>query len=258
MAYGKRYTKRRSYRRRRGHLSNRYIYGKKSASSQAKQIAALRNKVSALARANRPETRIQYAEFSKDFNNSALSNNSWGTFAYVPKDKIDGNFIRYKTIKLSGILEYSDTFATNVSIDHQRTCSVRIVVYQMKQSSSNTTPLLENLIDVGSSGVSYELNSIKPFKTGTGQIVKILSNRVITLSNIQNIKRFNITINKGMLNQTFQMEGEVDQGDNDALTFPYPRGTIGIGFVCAGLHWDSSYTQQVNMNCFLKLAYTDN
>nr|QTE03434.1 MAG: capsid protein [Syrmaticus ellioti CRESS-DNA-virus sp.] len=256
MAYGRRYRRRYTRRNSRS-LSNRSIYGKKSARSQANQIASLRNRVNSIARSCRPETKIHYLEFNKLFNNSATSNISWGNFYTIPKADMIGNYVKFKTIKLSGVLEYTDTFENNVSIDHQRTCTMRIVVYQMRNTYSTGTPLVSDILDVSTSGIGYELNAYKPFKAGTGQIVKILSNRVITLSNIQSIKRFNITINKGMLNQTYLMDTESDEGAVSS-SYIYPRGTIAVAFISSGLHWDSSYTQQVNMNGFIKIAYTDN
>lgn len=253
MAYRRRYTRR--YKRT-GKLSNKRIYGKRSAKAQANQIAALRNKVNYIARSVRPEVKINYKEYTQTFNNSATSNNSWGEFVYIPKSEIIGNYIKYKTIRLCGNFEYSDTFANNVSIDHQRTATMRIVVYQLKNSYNVGEPDIGSLLDVSTSGTGYELNAYKPFKAGTGQVVKILSNRVITLSDIQSIKRFNISINKGMINQVYLMDSESDTGSG--LEYTYPRGSIGIAIISSGLHWDSSYTQQVKANFFLKLAYTDN
>lgn len=255
MAYGRRYRRRYTRRNRRS-LSNRSIYGSKSARSQANQIAALRNRVASIAKACRPEIKITYAEYGNVFNNSSVAANSWGTFIYVPKAQIDGNVIQYKSFRLCGNFEYSDTFANNVAIDHQRTCTMRIIVYQMRSTSSLGVPDTENILDVAGTGLGYELNAYKPFKAGAGRVVKILSNRVITLSDQQPIKRFDIKINKGLMNQTFLMQKESDM--DNLVELNTPRGAFGISIVASGLHWDTTYSQQVKSNFFVKTAYTDN
>ena len=253
MVYGRRYRRKRSYGRR--VLSNKYIYGRKGARSQARQIATLRNRVSAIARSCRPETKITYGEYGNVFNNNSTAANYWGSFIYVPKNKIDGNTIQYKSFRLCGNFEYSDTFANNVAIDHQRTCTMRIIVYQLK-SSSNKSPDAENLLDIANSGIGYELNAYKPFKSGAGRMVKILSNRVFTLSDQQPIKRFDIKINKGLMSQIYLMQKVTD--NDDLVELPTPRGAFGIQIIASGLHWDSSYSQQVKSNFFVKTAYADN
>lgn len=254
MVFRRRYSRR---SKRNTRLSNKNIYGRRSSRAQASQIASLRNKVNYISRTMRPEVKIHYREYSRTFNNSAFNNTNWGDFVHLSKDDVVGNYARFKTIKLSGVLEYTDTFDNNVSIDHQRTATIRVIVYQMRNTYSLGTPVLGDILDISQSGTGYELNAYKPFKAGAGQVVKILSNRVITLSNIQSIKRFTINIRKGMLNQTFLMESESDE-DNISSSLVYPRGSIGIAFVASGLHWDSNYTQQITMNSFLKIAYTDN
>lgn len=252
MAYRRRYS--RKYKRN-NRLSNKRIYGRRSARAQAGQIAALRNKVNYIARSCRPETKVTYQEFGNVFNNSSTSANEWGTWVYVPKAQVDGNVLQYKSFRLCGNLEYTDTFANNPALDHQRTCTIRIIVYQLKSASSRF-PEVANLLDLTATGVGYELNAYKPFKAGSGRIVKILSNRVITLSDQQPIKRFDIKLNKGLMNQTYLMDSESDM--QNIVEVSTPKGAFGIGFIASGLHWDSSYSQQVRMNCFIKTAYTDN
>ncbi|QIR82196.1 capsid protein [Chicken virus mg4_1578] len=255
MAYGRR-SRRRYTRRNRRSLSNRYIYGKKSSSAQAKQIAALRNRVSSIAKSCRPEIKVTYGEFANTFNNSSTSANSFSQFVYVPKTNIDGNVIQFKSFRLCGNFEYTDTFATNTALDHQRSCTMRIIIYQMRSASTNSSFSISNILDIAPSGISYELNAYKPFKAGSGRVVKILSNRVITLSDQQPIKRFDIKLSKGLINQTYLMQNE---NDIDKLVeLPLPRGAFGIAIVASGLHWDSTYSQQVKANFFAKIAYTDN
>lgn len=255
MPYARR-SRRRARRSRRRTLSNRSVYGSKSARAQANQIAALRNRINRIARDNRPEVKVTYGEYGNIFNNSSTSATSWGTFIYVPKNKIDGNMIQYKTFRLCGNFEYSDTFATNVAIDHQRTCTMRIVVYQLRSASSQS-PSAEDILDVTTSGIGYELNAYKPFKSGAGRVVKILSNRVITLSDQQPIKRFDIKLrSRGLIPQTYLMGAETDM--DGLVSLPTPRGAFGIQIVASGLHWDSSFSQQVKCNFFVKLAFTDN
>lgn len=255
MAYGRRH-RRRYYRLGSRTLSNRYIYSKKGARSQANQIAALRNRVNRIARSHRPEVKLMYREYGNVFNNSSTSAASWSQNIYVPKNKIDGNVIQYKTFRLCGNLEYTDTFVTSPAIDHQRTCTMRIIVYQVRSTSNGAAPAPEDILEVSASGLGYELNAYKPFKAGAGRVVKILSNRVITLSDQQPIKRFDINIRRGLINQTFLMNSETDLEDTVQLSVP--RGAFGVMMVSSGLHWDSSYSQQVKMNCFTKLAFTDN
>ena len=59
--YGKRsYRNNRRYNRKARKLSNKYIYLNRSAKSQATQIASLRNKVSRVYNACRPEIKVKY------------------------------------------------------------------------------------------------------------------------------------------------------------------------------------------------------
>ncbi|QIR82202.1 capsid protein [Chicken virus mg5_2676] len=240
---------------RRSKLTTKRILTRRSSNSQAQQILALRNSVRRISRTLRPETKLTYGEYGNVFNNSSTAANSWGTFIYVPKAQIDGNTVQYKSFRLCGNFEYSDTFGTNVAIDHQRTCTMRIIVYQLK-SASNKAPDVDNILDMTPTGVGYELNAYKPFKAGTGRSVKILSNRVITLSNQQPIKRFDIKLNRGLLNQTYLMDSEHDL--QDVVEMPTPRGAFAVALIASGLHWDSTYSQQVRANFFVKIAFTDN
>lgn len=244
----------RNNRRSRRTLSTKNIYNRRSAKSQANQIYALRKRISAVARANRPETYIKYATHQRVFTNSSIDRTYEGYGVYPLKSAINGNVAKMYNLIFRGNFEYADNYDLYPAIDHQRTCSMRIIVVQTKATTSSFGT--NDILDLGSSGVSYELNAYKPFKSGVTSRFKILYDKIYTLSNQLPIRQFNINI-RNIGNVIYEMSTEVDEGSTVATSTPVPKGAISVFIVSSGLHWDSTYSQQVTMNSFIKYAYSD-
>lgn len=241
MAYGKRYRRRYSRRGRRS-LSNRTIYGKTSAKSQARQIATLRNQLGRLAKLTRHEIHNTQHVLSKTFTNSALSSvyETWT----LPDDFMEGQWTKMRGFSLNGILEYGDNRAAYPDTDITRSGSVRILIYQNLQSR-NSNNGLTSVLDIYSTGTDYELNTTRPLKDGVSSFVKILYDKTYTLSDQTPVKRVHIYLRK-LLNL------HKETTDSNA------RGSITVGVVTSGLHWTADgYYENIGVNLIAKQVYTE-
>lgn len=241
MVYGKSF-RRRSYRRNRRSLSNRTIFGKTSAKSQAKQIASLRNRVGRLAKLSRKEIRNTQETFDKTFTNSAISDvySTWS----LTDDFMQGQWTKMRGLSINGILEYGDNKEEYAGVSTTRSGSIRLIVYQSLQSRTASVGV-DAVAEIHSSGLDYELNTTRPLKDGVSSYVKILADRTYTLSDQQPQKRVNINIRK-MLNLHKEKE------DTTA------RGRIFIGIISSGLHWVSGgYSENIKASLIAKQVYTE-
>lgn len=242
MRYGK-LNRRRNYRNSRGRLSNRNVFSKTSAKSQARQIAALRNRINNVARNNRPETQLLNVSDSKTFTNSsfATTNDSWKVS--LPGSSMTGQWLRSRSLNIRGVVEYSDNYQTDVAVDHQRTCSYRFIIYTRKASGNNTIPIA-NIIDLSASGTAYELNAFRPLKKGLTSYAKIYYDKSFTISSQNPIRKFNISLNK-----IWNLHKETTDSN--------PRGEIQFAIIASGLHFDSTYNQQIKVSFISTYAYND-
>lgn len=242
MPYAKSYRRRnnRSYRRR---LSNRTVFSKTSAKSQAKQIAVLRNRLSTVERNNRPETQLYNVSASKEFTNStfATTHDMWKVS--LPGSSMVGQWVRSRGLNIRGVVEYSDNYQTDVAVDHQRTCSFWLLVYSRRASGNNTIPI-SNIIDLSASGTDYELNAIRPLKKGLTSYAKIYYDRSFTISSQTPIRNIYI-----LLKKLFNLHKET--------TDTNPRGEIQFAIIASGLHFDSTYNQQIKLSFISTYAYND-
>lgn len=233
---------RRKYRRRT--LSTRNIYNKRSSKSQANQIYALNKKVRAIARANRPDTHILLSDpVTQEFTNSSLAtvHKSYSS-GLTPT----GTYARLLTFKISGTFEYGDNKESFPGIEVPRAGTIRLVIWQsLASKASGNVQSIENLIDVSHTGAGYELNTMRPFREGVTAYVKILYNKVYTVSSEYPVRPFKVRLNK-------LMPMRLEIGDSK------PRGEIYFGFVTSGLHWaNTSYSEHITCNFVTKLAYND-
>nr|QRV62038.1 capsid protein [ssDNA virus sp.] len=242
MPYAKSY-RRRNYRYNRRRLSNRTVFSKTSAKSQARQIATLRNRLSTVERNNRPETQLHNNSASKEFTNStfATTNDVWKVS--LPGSSMTGQWLRSISLNIRGVVEYSDDYQTDVAVDHQRTCSYRFIVYSRKASGNNTIPI-SNIIDLSSSGTEYELNAVRPLKKGLTSYAKIYYDKSFTISSQNPIRKFNISLKKLM-------------NLHKETTDTNPRGEIQFAVIASGLHFDTSYHQQIKVSFISTYAYND-
>lgn len=240
--YRKRYGKKRYYRRRRV-LSKANVKSNTSAKSQANQIIALNKRISAVEKRDRPEIQLFTKQEGHTFTNSTFADTWTKWKCSLASNQITGQWVNLRSFNIRGILEYSDNYEKDVAIDHQRTCSFRLVIWQ-KLVSDGHDMTLTDLIALSSSGVGYELNAIRPFIKGTSAQAKILYDKTYAMSNQSPIRRFNISL-KRLLNI---------HKDSDKS---FCRGDIFVGFCASGLHFDTTYEQKVDINWISTLAYID-
>lgn len=245
----RRYRRRSSRRNRVLRSSN--VYRRTSAKSQARQIVALNKKVSRVYKSLRPDTQVYYTQaFTRDFNNSAAANVIYSTqlvasnfsdsdgkvFALDP-----GDSRRLYNLRLSGTIEYADTFPGDVAIDHQRTCSIRVILCQsIRGASAQLSP--DSILQVFSSGASYELNTVRPLRDNVTSYVKVLYDKSYVMSDQTPIR---------MLRWNFR---KLLPWRRDAVDGNYHYGSFFLYVVTAGLHWDSNYSQQLKFSYMMKLA----
>lgn len=249
MAYKRRY-RRRVYKRARRLLSNRTVYGKTSAKSQARQIATLRNRVNYFARRNRPELKSKFSGSSAfTFDNSSASN-TWKCYpGIVPEagtgnDQRIGDYIRVKSLTWYFTFEYyHDLPGTSMNPD-SKGGMIRVVLLQMKQPVSSLfitdrAHVLENWSDSGS---AYTQQIITPLRTGITETFRVLADRKWTITDDKNQLVKKITVKP--TNYRFMADGTL----NNVLCM----------VVTSGLHWDSSaYTQYIKGTFSDKIVYTD-
>lgn len=247
------YVKRHYFRRRRTNrnLRNRYIYGNKTASAQAKQIATLRNRLNYFARVNRPEVKQRYSGPSSfTFSNSTTSS-TWKAYPGIApvlgtgdNERI-GDFVRVKSLTWNFTFEYYDDRPSDQSNPDSSGAMIRILILQWKQQvgiNSITEP--QHVIQgYGSTGAEYTHNVVAPLKEGLTETFRILSDTRFSITQDKNqvIKRIRVKPNNYRINQS--------------------AGTINNTFaliIVSGLHWDTSlYTQYVKGSFSDKIVYTD-
>lgn len=237
MAYRRRY--RRRYRRA---LSNRTIFSKTRAKSQAKQIATLRNRVGRLSKLTRKEIKNFQETFNKEYTNSSLAtvHSTWT----LSDNFMQGQWTKLRGLSINGILEYGDNKEGYPGISMTRSGSVRIIIYQSLQSR-NADTAITSILNISHTGTDYELNTTRPLKDGVTSFVKILYDRTYTLSDQMPQRRVRIYLKK-LLNL------HKESGDD------YARGSIVVGIVTSGLHWVSGgYTESIIASLVAKQVYTE-
>lgn len=245
---------RRGYRRR-GTLTTRNIYGNRSARSQASQIAALRRRISNVARAQRPEIKQVFSSnFTDVFTNQALSNvytlrlmspeMSKGT----EDNQFIGDAYRMKSFKVFGTLEYFNNKGETMHTSEPAGGFVRFIYFQTK--TVNVAPVISELITVSSGGgTAYELNCTRPLVRGVTAQYRVLGDYKYTLTPFTSHRHFvhNLPIKykSSLIRQAF-------------LNNEYPQNVIWCVVVTSGLHWDQDYTETIQAHYCAKVAYTDN
>lgn len=244
--YGNRkYRGRRNYR-----LSDRRIYGRTSAKSQAAQIAALRNRVNRVYNVCKPETKtIVTSATELSYTSSSLSSYWHGYAMTYPdlgtgdKDRI-GNMIRV----LNGVLylscEYFNNSTTGYHDSESSGAQVRVIIGQFNATHAHgTTPNIDNVFEFPSNtGANYTQLALSPLREGITNSNRILKDIRFTMTSDRNQKMLKIPYNPP---NPFVFD---DNG-----TFPAVWAMI----VVTGLHYDSDFTETVKITTSDKLVFTD-
>lgn len=230
-------------RRYRKTLAGRNIQQYMSARAQARQILALRNRISAVARNCRPETQLHTFTGGATFSNSTFAATYQQWLLTPAGNNITGQWLHSKGLSVRGVVEYSDNYQNVVAADHQRTCTFRILIFAKVVSGNNDIPVA-NIIDLANTGTGYELNALRPLKRGLTSYAKIYYDKSYTISAQNPIKKFAISIKRLM---------NLHKETNDT----HPRGEIAFAVITSGLHWDNSYTQELRLSFISNFAYND-
>lgn len=247
MAYRRRYRRRSS---RRKALSNRTVYGKTGAKSQARQIATLRNRLNYFARRNRPELKTKFSGSSTfTFDNDSTSN-TWKVYPGIQpavgtnNDQRIGDYIKVKSLTWYFTFEYFHNTPGTVAPPDSFGGMIRVIILQYKKPIGTTSvpnsrgAVLEDWSDSGS---SYTHQSIVPLKTGITEEFRVLADRKYTITNDKNQLIKKITVKPS--NYRYTKSGEVNN--------------VVCMIITSGLHYDTTYTQYIKGTFSDKIVYTD-
>lgn len=243
--YGTR-RNRRSYKRRYNRLSTRRIFGRTSAKSQASQIATLRNRVSKVYKACRPEIKVRYNNATTfTFDSQTLLNTYKSWFITMPSlgssdNQRIGDKIYVKNIQLNFTFEYYNSSTTGYHNSESAGTTMRIIVGKYKEIKDNVPSIEGVLQESSNTGAAYTNQAVVPLKNEQSAYSKILLDKrfTITTNNNQKIMRLNIR------------PGTIRFRDIDA-------NAIWVMVVSAGLHNDNNFSEFVKGTFSNKVAFTD-
>lgn len=245
MAYG-RYRRRRYSSRSRRALSNRNVYGKTSSKAQARQIATLRNRVSRVYKACRPEIKLKYNNATSfTFDSQTLLNTYTAWIPQMPILGSDdnnriGDKIYVKNIQLNFTFEYYNSSATGYHNSESAGTTMRIIVGKYKEAKGSVPNIQGVLQETSNTGSAYTNQAVVPLKNEQSVYSKILLDKrfTITTNNNQKIMRLNVR------------PGTIRFRDNDA-------NAVWVMVISAGLHNDSNFSEFVKGTFSSKIAFTD-
>ena len=241
----RRYNKYRNSR-----LSNRRVFGRTSAKSQASQIAALRNRINKVYNKCKPEIKTVVTSAEVKTYTSETTSSYYRFYPMVVPSKgtgdadRTGNFIKV----INGVLylscEYFNSSDTGYHATESAGCQVRIVIGQFNKAVSYTAiPAIGDIFEFPSnSGANYTQMAISPFKEGITSNHKILKDLRFTLTTDRNQKMLKIPF-KPKLPYLW------DQGD----LLPNCWACL----IVTGLHFDTNFTETVEITVSDKLVFTD-
>lgn len=241
-----RYSKKRYNRKT---LSTKNIYTKTRARSQASQIYALNKKVNSIYRKTKPERKVVHDIAPVTV---TLSSNVGGSTQshMVPLDvsvgaddnmRIGDKIYRRDTFYIS--LEYFNSSETGYHGSESAGCQFRFVLGQYKTPTNYlNSPSNESIIDAYStSGVGYSISSIAPLVNGVTENYRIWKDLKFLMTSVRNQKMLKITT--PWYSCRFQ----------DASTTNHSWLLVNV----AGLHWDSNFSEYVELTVYRKTVFTD-
>ena len=237
------------YSRRRRTLSTRNIYVKRSSLAQANQIQALNKKVNAIYRKTKPERKVVRDVAPVTV---TLSSNVGGSTQshMVPLDiqvgaddnmRIGDKVYRRDVFYIT--LEYFNSSETGYHGSESAGCQFRFVLGQYKTPTNYlNSPSTETIIDAYStSGTGYTISSIAPLVNGVTEQHKIWKDLKFNMTSTRNQKMLKITT--PWYSCRFA----------DAATTNHSWLLVNA----AGLHWDSNFSEYVELTVYRKTVFTD-
>lgn len=246
--YGAR-RNRRYNRRRNSRLSNRRIFGRTSAKSQASQIATLRNRMNKVYKACKPEikTVITSAETISYTSESTSSYYRFYPWTQPDEGTADnqrtGNHIYVKNGVLYLSMEYFNSSQTGYHNTESSGCQVRVIIGQWKTNRGPTIiPAIGDILEFpGNIGPNYTQLALSPLKKGISAQQLILKDYKTVLTSERNQKMVKLSVKPRV--------PYVWIGD----TVPNMWALI----LVSGLHFDTDFTETVKITASDKLVFTD-
>lgn len=259
--------RRRSFKRGRK-LTTARIVANRSARAQSFQIAKLNKRISAVAKATRPEVLVKYVNKEMEFTNSAFSTNfnqiDFDPYytSYAGDDDADadinlqGNFNRCKGISLKLVTQYSDNWRDTIADEaHDASAGYRVVILQVKRAipiGATPSGSIGSIFNSTSNLSSADTNLTMPLVSGIGATYKVLYSKTFTINRYHPTRIHNIYIpGRKCLNFVKEVFMATDVS-------PQPKGHIIVAFLTGGLHQDIDYNSKIKIAATLKVAYTDN
>ena len=244
--------RRRNYRRsrygRRRVLSTRNIYTKRSSLAQATQIAALRRRVNKVYKSCKPEMKTALA--TNDIFSFSSNTGSY-VFKWVHPPTINigagdhdrvGNKIRCREM-YAFTAEYYNNSSTGYHDSESSGVQIRVIMIQHKtQANQVDAPDPSNILaNWGTSGTNYSAAAVTPFVDNVTEKYKIIKEKRYFLTSARN--QMQIKISSPWYTCRFADNG-------------YSNHCQVLIVVC-GLHWDTNFTEWVQMARIAKVFYTD-
>lgn len=246
-----RYYRRRGSRRyKRKTLTKSNIYSKTSARSQSRQIYALKRRVSALSRINRPEIKIRDGTVQTFTMSSGTWTDSYKSYLLpwpsqgTQDDQRTGSAFRIKNLMIRINMEYYNNSATGYHTSESAGTPVRIIVIRtVGPVAASFDTSLDNLLEhSGYGGSDYTARAISPFKRAVTQQFKIVYNKLVYLTSDKNQR--SVFISTGRNRQIeFNMQGLA----------PY----YVVYIAPAGLHYDDDFKEYIQGTMVYRCSYTD-
>lgn len=241
---------RRNYRRNNSRLSNRRVFGRTSAKSQASQIAVLRNRINKVYRRCKPEikTLVTSAE-TKDYTSNTLS--SYYRFYPMTSPDLgtgDGQRIGNSIKVINGVLYLSMEYFNNSQTGYHNTesagCQYRIVIGQFNtKHGASAVPGIDDLFEFPSNtGANYTQMALSPFKEGITSQYSILRDLRGVLTSDYNQK---------MMKIAFKPKRPYVWDDGGMFN------NCWACLIVTGLHYDTDFQETVKITVSDKLVYTD-
>lgn len=253
MAYRRRYGRRvRRYTKGRT-LSKASVYSRTGAKSQARQIYALKRRVSRISRELSPETKVFYdsgAPFTFTMNNTMSVLNDSYTYYCLNYPGVGaatgariGNKIRIKTLSLRFQIEYQNNSNTGYQSGDAQGTPIRFIVLKTvgPVGDNFTLGIDKVLAKSGYTGANYTAMGMSPFVSGLSEQYKVMYDRVEMMS----VNRSHIIKEINIRNQTVEWTK-----DNLSCKFL-------VYIVPSGLHTEGTFTETIKGTFIPKIAYTD-
>lgn len=241
----------RRYKRNRSRkLSTRNIFSNRSAKSQANQIYALNRRVSRISKAMRPEIKTYISTSNSRNYTSDLLGNIYGEYVFpnIPQGSGEsqrvGDIIRVKNWNIYISMEYFNNSDTGYHNSESSGAQWRLICLQPRNTvvrgSLEITDLIHN---ASNSGSDYTLMGLAPLVEGITSDYYILYDRHGTITSDSNQRMIKVSLNNVRPIRWTSQEGESN----------LPLFVI----VITGLHYDSNFTETVQVSSLQKIAYTD-